>query len=85
MKPEKMNVEQKAKLESDKDNDEPMSRRLKVTDEMLDTVAGGTDKANPSDGDIFCPKCGSTNVYYHSYGEYIWCHCNNCGFEGYLY
>ena len=66
MKPEELSAEQETKLNNNE----------------LESASGGTGKPLADNPTFTCPKCGSTDVYYHDFGGYIFCHCNNCGFEG---
>ncbi len=57
---------------------------VKLKNGELEAAWGGTGKPNADNLTFTCPKCGSTDVYYHDCGGYIWCRCNKCGYEGYI-
>ena len=65
MKPEELTAGQKTELK----------------EEQIITASGGTGESSPTNLEFTCPKCGSTNVWYHDWGGYVECSCNNCGYE----
>ena len=65
MKPEELSAEQKTEL----------------TDKQIEAASGGTGESGPANGRFTCPKCESTNVWYHDWGGYVQFDCRNCGYE----
>ena len=65
MKPEELTAEQKTEL----------------TDEQIKAASGGTGGSSLKDEKYTCPKCGSTNLWYHDFGGFVQFDGRNCGYE----
>ena len=55
---------------------EEIETKESLDDEALNSIAGGFGP----DGDVPCPKCGSTKVHlYYEHDERAVMKCDNCG------
>jgi predicted RNA-binding Zn-ribbon protein involved in translation (DUF1610 family) len=66
----------------------PMNRQTKKTKTSRRVTSGATKpKASPvgtGRGIMFCPKCGSPNIFWASGLPHLWSiwECRNCGYRG---
>ena len=56
-------------------------KEIKLADEQLEAVSGGTGGSSRIGPRFVCRKCGSTDVQYEDCGGCADCRCQNCGYH----